>query len=867
MLQETWKKTDGLPANYIQSILQTRDGLLWFISGDSLVCYDGQHFENFTPDKNITEGNFFIAFFQDEQGRIFIRTTNGKFIFFRGKYSFHKAEDIQDDSQNSFPEDKVADLKFPDHLNKEDISAVLADHQNNLWIGTQTKGLWTVRDGVFQKQEQPFFYHRFIRCLFEDNSGNIWVGTDKGLCYIFQPLTQQSKFIHNITGDNGLFESRVNAIVQDNKGTIFVGTEKGLNKLAVVSSVQLGGENILKNTCVLSLFVDREDNLWIGTRDSGLKCLRRTNFMTYSVEEDAPVNFFRNILVDSQGTVWAGSRYGKLFTFKDGRFDEFPIEPDIFDGTLFTMTEDSDGSLLIGTEYQGLFRLKNGRISPYKTEAGHVEGTIVGIFKDSRGRLWICRFEQDMGYYENGKYFQVFSQKDFPGKMLFRFFEDSRQNLWLAFLGGLLCFEKGDPDKYKMKHYLKSIPVSSIYEDEDGFFWLGSYDDGLFRFDPKISEHVLFTKEQGLKTENIYSIQEDDEGFLWMTTGEGIQRVSRLDLNSYIKGEIESYPCVLFGTADGLKSIECSIEHENSMAKNQKGQLLFATKNGIAVTHPETISLNEIAPSVLIHKVTINGKKTKFFSKSGIHFKMNSRQKLDIFFKAVTFTGTENIDYKYSLQGKNRSWDSEEPLQENSASFSTLDPGEYIFRVTAGNAHGFWNKEGAVLNFRVMPVFYQTLLFKIGVGALFLGGCYLLFIFITKKYAAQKNKYKKTRLTENIAGEYEKKLLYFLEEERIYRDNMLSIQHLADKLSIPSHHLSQIINNKFKKNFYELINSYRIDEAIEKLKADKNSREKILAIAYDVGFNNLGSFNRAFKRHTGKTPSDFRNSKSKPTVH
>jgi ligand-binding sensor domain-containing protein/AraC-like DNA-binding protein len=867
MLLETWRKTDGLPANFINSILQTKDGLLWFICGNSLVSYDGEHFDIFTPDQKIIEGNVFIAFSQDEQGRIIIQTTKGILVFHRYKKSFNILQDIQNLPQNNLAVDKISSLQFHGDLNKKDISVVLADKKDNLWVGTYAKGLWVVQDGVFKKQEHTFFDNNFIHCLFRDNNGNIWVGTDKGLCQIIEPLTQNSRFVYHLPGSNSLSGSKINAIVQDSQGTIFVGTDKSLERFYGESDEQSRSEQILQNMYIMSLFIDREDNLWIGTRESGLKCLHRTNFTTFSVEEDSPENNFRNILIDSRGTVWAGTRHGRLYTFEDGRFYEFPLRQDIFDKTLFTMTEDSDGSLLLGTEYQGLFRLKDGRISPFMTESGPVEGTIVGIFRDSQKRLWICRYGQEMGYYENGRFHQVFSQEDFPGKVIFRFYEDSRQNLWLSSIGGLICFENGEPDKSKMKRYLNNINVSSIYEDREGFLWLGSYEDGLIRFDTKTLQAVIFTQEQGLMTDKIYSVQEDSQGFFWMATGEGIQRVKRMDLDSFVKGEMKSIPCVLFGASDGLNSIECSIEHENLIAENLKGEFFFATKNGIAVTRPEKISLNKIPPSVLIDKVLIDGKAELFSSDDNIIFNINSRQKLDITFKAVTFTGAENIKYGYTLQGKKQKWDSVEPPQDNSVSFSKLTPGLYTFHVTAGNAHGVWNEEGSVLKFQVVPLFFQSLLFKIGVVVLFLGGCLLVFMFVQKRKTARKNKYKKTRLAEDIAGEYEKKLLHFLEEERIYRDNMLSVQLLAEKLSIPPHHLSQIINDKFQKNFYELINSYRIEEAIEKLQDEKDSQEKILAIAYDVGFNTLGSFNRAFKRHTGKAPSEFRNSKTKPIYH
>ena len=86
---------------------------------------------------------------------------------------------------------------------------------------------------------------------------------------------------------------------------------------------------------------------------------------------------------------------------------------------------------------------------------------------------------------------------------------------------------------------------------------------------------------------------------------------------------------------------------------------------------------------------------------------------------------------------------------------------------------------------------------------------------------------------------------------------ILTLQNLADILGIQSRHLSQIINDKYKQNFYDYINSYRIHAAKEKL-ADSTDKKTILEILYAVGFNTKSSFNTAFMKHTGLTPTKFR---------
>ena len=124
----------------------------------------------------------------------------------------------------------------------------------------------------------------------------------------------------------------------------------------------------------------------------------------------------------------------------------------------------------------------------------------------------------------------------------------------------------------------------------------------------------------------------------------------------------------------------------------------------------------------------------------------------------------------------------------------------------------------------------------------------------------QHPKYAYSSLTsQDIAG-YKEQLLTYLEQEKPYTDNELKVQDLAGHLGIPSYQLSQIINTELQRNFYDLINSYRIEEAQRRLIDPTNQHFTILAIAYDVGFNSKSAFNSAFKKHANMTPSQYKKS-------
>ena len=122
-----------------------------------------------------------------------------------------------------------------------------------------------------------------------------------------------------------------------------------------------------------------------------------------------------------------------------------------------------------------------------------------------------------------------------------------------------------------------------------------------------------------------------------------------------------------------------------------------------------------------------------------------------------------------------------------------------------------------------------------------------------------KPKYSKNALDEELKKEYQRKLVMYLIDEKPYLRANLSIGNLTDKLNIPKHFISQIINDSLNHTFYSLINSYRVAEAKERIKADQDCRLTLLAIAFDSGFNSKSGFNRNFKQETGMTPLEYRN--------
>ncbi len=118
-------------------------------------------------------------------------------------------------------------------------------------------------------------------------------------------------------------------------------------------------------------------------------------------------------------------------------------------------------------------------------------------------------------------------------------------------------------------------------------------------------------------------------------------------------------------------------------------------------------------------------------------------------------------------------------------------------------------------------------------------------------------KYEKSGMTDSLSKELSNSLINLLVEKKVYKDSAISLESLSNQLGTTRHNTSQIINEHFNMNYFELINKFRIDEAIDILKSDIFGNLNIIDVAYEVGFNNKVTFNKAFKKQTSLTPSEF----------
>jgi AraC-like DNA-binding protein len=120
------------------------------------------------------------------------------------------------------------------------------------------------------------------------------------------------------------------------------------------------------------------------------------------------------------------------------------------------------------------------------------------------------------------------------------------------------------------------------------------------------------------------------------------------------------------------------------------------------------------------------------------------------------------------------------------------------------------------------------------------------------------SKYRHSKLTRIEGEQYLRRLLLSMRIDKPFLDPDLTIVKLGRRLAIPPRYLSQVINEFLKVNFHDFVNSYRVEEVKRFLQDGSNGKKSFLEILFEAGFSTKSAFNRAFKKHTGMTPSQYK---------
>ncbi|MCB0519034.1 MAG: response regulator [Lewinellaceae bacterium] len=712
------------------------------------------------------------------------------------------------------------------------------------WTGYQQEDFQYVDLGKTQPD------HRFYS-IFRDAAGAVWLTTAGGFAkwqprrkaFALYPLEVRLADypVPPLMGAEG-----VDGFL-DRKGRIWV---DGLQTLVVYDTLshhiisqfhnEAAGTPEFFRAGFQSIMQDVNGNIWVGTNGNGLYRYF-PHKKRFSDQKDAmhwQGESLRAIHQTRDGTVWMGTASRKLLRmdWKSKKTEPLVLNQSewvrAFESEIdqvFAMDEDRHGNLWVAAS-RGLFRFRSegGRLPDWKLfriyEGEELYPNVFDVHIDGQGGIWLLthfefgRFDPVTGHFDGHDYLGISGGRKEMGSSFPCIFQQKNGLFWLGTKQGLLRFDAGtsrftfftnDPkNPNSLSHPLVKC-ISADPAEPERVLWIGTGGGGLNRFDTETGQFSHFKKSDGLPDNVIYAILSDEDGNLWMSTNQGLSKFNPG------KGIFKNY-----GAEDGLQDNEFN---SGAYFKSKDGRLFFGGIGGFNAFLPSAVKNDTFQPPVVITDFKIANRSVDFKA-SGSPLKESISQAKELVltwrdnifsfeFAALDFTGPDRNQYAYKLENFDQDW--QYIGTQRTATFTNLDPGDYVFRVKGSNHDGTWNETGATLKIIILPPWWKTWWAWLGYVLLLGAAAYWFYKFqLNRKLEhAEAEKIKemdvlKTRLYTNITHEFRTPLTVIMgandqvEEEIGKLRNWEIGKALPQNFSISNF---SIFNNLIRRNSQNLL--------------------------------------------------------------
>ncbi|MEO5891725.1 MAG: two-component regulator propeller domain-containing protein [Ferruginibacter sp.] len=722
--------TTSLFSNEILALHEDKKGNLWIgTSGGSLSLYDRKK-DRFTHypsggGLNSIRNNVIRSVSSDFNGNIWIAHFDGI--------------DILNPMTNIIT--PVSFIKNTSTSPANHGMCLFEDSRKQMWIGT-IQGLYQYNSST---KSFKLFSHReadssslsgnIVNSITEDNQGNIWIGTKEGLSAISPGAKSFKNFRHNDKDLTTLSTSDVNTIAFEGDN-LWIGTTDGLNimntKTGGIAKLGLDHRNIhsLSAKAVRCIYIDKQGIYWIGTIRGGVdkydKNLNLFNYIKSNV-------FDENGLNASTVTSFAEAGKGKVFIGTDGKgvslfspdtklFQHFSIlsqRAGVGDRlSVLALQMTLKKQLLIGTVGDGLFILNpvSGKYRQYVKGTGAEDlnsDEIYSISEFRDGSIWVGTNGEGINVLNSDlkvikKYIPSPKTREeikLPINGYIRDIkEDKDGNVWIATHGGGLAVLRPSDGKFTIYNTLNNkLPndkVQSLFEDSHGNIWAGTFGGGLALYNKKNNQFSIYSEKEGLQNSTIYKVVEDKAGLIWISTNKGVSSINPATKN------INN-----FNFHNGLQNN--NFFHGSGIMLSD-GELFFGGLDGFNYFHPAYLIKNNNIPPVLITDLRISNQSVNPSESGPIQehisvakeINLDYKQNFALDFVGLSYTTPEQNHYQYKLEGFEKDWNN--VGNSTTASYTNLDPGDYVFQIRASNNDGVWNEKGASIKVHVHPPLWRT---------------------------------------------------------------------------------------------------------------------------------------------------------------
>lgn len=734
----------------INCMIQGTDQLIRIGTSQGLFTFDGLYF---TPVPMVEQGTEISALYEDANGKLWYGTDGGKIGFQDG------------DSALTWE-------KFESAGNAGRITAIAEDINHILWIATYGNGLFYLDgDSIKHLPAGPDLPDPFIYTMLVNRSGRIMTGSDAGIQIIDR---KQDGSIHTevITASNGLPDNMVHALALHPDGSVWVGTHsRGL----VLFNPETGKFHIpaiakdWKFETISSL-LPLHNEVWAGTKRHGIINLGfgdEESLQQYNENNAFSSNSIHTMFQDLEGNIWvAGS--GNTLSRTNRRFTFITSHEGASFGNILAITGDRSGNIWFSNQ-SGLYshnHVFNGNYTMRK----HLQNTpyekyvIISLKEDNQGYIWAGTFDHGVLRIdpETGEVLPINHNNGLVNNNVLSI-ETNKNQIWLATLGGVSRLLPVRENTYEISNFGKADGLGNSYvfdikRDRKGRIWFATDGSGLSMFDG--SRFHNFSAEMDSLSQVVYAIVEDKKGLIWFCTpsnglytyngksfqkfdmpGPGVNK-QMIGLAVDSKGDVvsvsshsidvidsDNHRMTSYGQAFGIHAINPQFKAVTADYKGniwiggEKSTILLTVSEGDRITGPQTLVTGV---DLLLEPLTLAS-----------HYTFNHKQNhLTFHFAGLWYQNPEAVHYRYRLEGYDRNWITS---GDRKATYSSLPPGKYRFKVQSTHTSHFGNASERVIEIEIRPPFWATTWFII-VAALALITALLL---VVRERERRLNKYER----------------------------------------------------------------------------------------------------------------------------
>jgi signal transduction histidine kinase/ligand-binding sensor domain-containing protein/DNA-binding response OmpR family regulator len=665
--------------------------------------------------------------YEDKSGRFWVGTDEGLNFFNRKNEIFTRFYFRDGNSQSP-------GISESDYYKSNIINAIIEDPvSGDLLIGSNIDGLWkfSIKEKTFSKykfnnESVSDKKTRMIQSFCKARDGKIWMISDYSLSSLDSQKRTFKSYIDPpiiVNANSEIFGS----VIEDKDGLIWCGLLGGGTGLFCFNpeTKNLEHYDLFREkpkqanfNNILSLYEDHSGIIWIGTWATGVKKLdkRKNEFQVLRSDPNLLSNSLSHSIVysviyDPKGFLWFCTKKGlDKYDLKTRTYKHYLTDEECITESFSFGMQDKSGYLWLGTANCGLLRF-DPRDASYRfycndpKESLNLVGKQPGgaIIQDHLGILWIGTMGFGLYKYdiENNKLTHFKNDPNDPSSLsndqINVIIEDSFGTIWVGTnLGGLNKFDR-ETEKFINCGFTSN---EVIYEDRQKNFWVSDYLSGLNLFDREKGIVLSnYSKKDGLASNVIQGILEDDNDNLWICSENGLSKFNKRTktFRNYYK-------------EDGLPDNWFS--WEQSGGKDPDGRMYFNNSGGEIVFHPDSITDDPIPPQVVLSRISLFNRPNEKLNYEGFISELKEitlpydQNDLRFDFVGIHFSAPSRNRNKYILENFDNDW--VDTGNQRYATYTNLDPGEYVFRATASNKDGIWNETGISITIIITPPWLAT---------------------------------------------------------------------------------------------------------------------------------------------------------------